>query len=392
MAALVLARRSIARTRSLGLQRMTAGSSTSLASLGSLGSLSTLSSRPMGFGQLSVAHFSSAPSGGQPSFTVDAAKPGAANLADLSPEALAQLGIQVPEEQPAIISIWPDWLTNSVPVELYTDYLNMLHHSLHMPWWATVIGATITVRLACAPLVINHSRLLNEFQRIGQHIGFIVAVAKADKTWGSLFSMFNNIRIKMGEHGVAPVKFFLLPVATIPLFITFIVSVRKLIMTDPSFTSGGALWFPDLTVADPIYVLPVASIVCTVLSLEIGSGRLQQKLMGASAEAPASTGSGLTNIFQGFIVLLTPLFMEFPSGILLYWITGSICGSAVSALIRRPAFRQRLGMIATPVPLPPKIAAIIQRSQPAGGGSPGPTGPGGIPIVASSRKGKKRRR
>ena len=39
----------------------------------------------------------------------------------------------------------------------------------------------------------------------------------------------------------------------------------------PSMTVGGALWFTDLTVADPYYLLPITSSALFLLTVELGA-------------------------------------------------------------------------------------------------------------------------
>ncbi len=39
----------------------------------------------------------------------------------------------------------------------------------------------------------------------------------------------------------------------------------------PSLVEGGAFWFPDLTVADPYYLLPVLSSLTFLLTVELGA-------------------------------------------------------------------------------------------------------------------------
>lgn len=39
----------------------------------------------------------------------------------------------------------------------------------------------------------------------------------------------------------------------------------------PSMTVGGALWFTDLTVADPYYLLPIAASGVFLLTVELGA-------------------------------------------------------------------------------------------------------------------------
>lgn len=55
-----------------------------------------------------------------------------------------------------------------------------------------------------------------------------------------------------------------------PVFISFFIALRKMAyLPVPSLQTGGLLWFPDLTAADPFYILPLAVTGTMVLILEV---------------------------------------------------------------------------------------------------------------------------
>ena len=60
-------------------------------------------------------------------------------------------------------------------------------------------------------------------------------------------------------------------------------------MQVPSMMVGGTLWFPDLTIADPYYVLPALTSAIMMLSVHLGTA----DGMEASAFAPACCGLSL---------------------------------------------------------------------------------------------------
>ena len=66
----------------------------------------------------------------------------------------------------------------------------------------------------------------------------------------------------MTENNVRPFSTMLGALVQIPLWMTFFFTLRGILARthDPhGFNEGGALWFPDLTVADPYYILPVVT-------------------------------------------------------------------------------------------------------------------------------------
>ena len=55
-----------------------------------------------------------------------------------------------------------------------------------------------------------------------------------------------------------------------PFFISFFLAVRGLANYPlESMMYGGTLWFPDLTVADPYYILPVFTAVTMFITMEV---------------------------------------------------------------------------------------------------------------------------
>ena len=55
-----------------------------------------------------------------------------------------------------------------------------------------------------------------------------------------------------------------------PFFISFFLGIRGLANYPlESMMYGGILWFPDLSVADPYYVLPVFTAVTMFITMEV---------------------------------------------------------------------------------------------------------------------------
>ena len=79
--------------------------------------------------------------------------------------------------------------------------------------------------------------------------------------------------------------------------------------SEPTFTEGGLLWFQNLSVHDPYFILPVVSAVTMLLSMEITSKNL-----------PAQ---------QRWIMRLLPFIITvvtwtFPAGLFVYWIANNV--------------------------------------------------------------------
>ncbi|KAH6695802.1 hypothetical protein F5X68DRAFT_32329 [Plectosphaerella plurivora] len=106
-----------------------------------------------------------------------------------------------------------------------------------------------------------------------------------------------------------------------------------------SLTTGGMLWFHDLTVADPYTILPV------ILSLSFLHNVLPKGLEDIRSVFMPSKAENLTlraksrTTFRRMLVLVAVmapfLTMNLPAGMLLYWCWSSSLGSVNSAILSR---------------------------------------------------------
>ncbi|RYP12133.1 hypothetical protein DL767_011469 [Monosporascus sp. MG133] len=123
------------------------------------------------------------------------------------------------------------------------------------------------------------------------------------------------------------------------------------VAAEPSLTTGGCLWFPDLTVADPWHVLPLVLSGILVLNLwpRSAAGRRQLLNMGNTAapggQEPATSDNNLTSgarfragLHRGLMLvslMMGPLTMDLPAALHLYWISSSAVSWATGNVLRR---------------------------------------------------------
>lgn len=106
---------------------------------------------------------------------------------------------------------------------------------------------------------------------------------------------------------------------------------------EQSLAVEGALWFPDLLVPDPLLILPFALSGAAFLNIYY-----QSILAKGMTESKWQTR--IQNIFKIIALAIGPLTLQVPSGILVYWISSSLCavGSSMALeayLPRAPPFK-----------------------------------------------------
>ncbi|KAH0852926.1 hypothetical protein HID58_093603, partial [Brassica napus] len=85
-----------------------------------------------------------------------------------------------------------------------------------------------------------------------------VTMAEGQKKMKNLFK----------EYGVTPFTPMKGMLIQGPLFICFFLAIRNMAEKVPSFQTGGALWFTDLTTPDSLYILPVLTALTFLITVE----------------------------------------------------------------------------------------------------------------------------
>lgn len=116
---------------------------------------------------------------------------------------------------------------------------------------------------------------------------------------------------------------------------------------EPSLTTGGILWFPDLTVADPWHVLPLALSAIFIVNLwpktvagrqavfNMDSGDPSDSDLKPNPNRSARTRLGLHRGLFITSFLIGPITMDFPAALHLYWISSSALSWGTQKMLDR---------------------------------------------------------
>ena len=120
------------------------------------------------------------------------------------------------------------------------------------------------------------------------------------------------------KYGVNPLAGCLPMLIQLPIFLALFNALRT------SWSLHGAdfvFWITDLSSKDPYYILPI--LMGAVMFF-------QQK-----NNMPAGTDPAQAAMFKYMPVFFTVLFMNFPSGLVLYWLTNSLLTFGIQTLVNR---------------------------------------------------------
>jgi YidC/Oxa1 family membrane protein insertase len=261
---------------------------------------------------------------------------------------------------------------------VFEAVLKFFHNSVGVPWGWSIVLLTIVIRAILMPLTIKQFHSMQKLQRVAPELKKIQAKYKDDKQ-----RQQQEMMKLYQEHGVNPFGSCLPLVAQLPVFISLYYMLRTDLRTDicPAIQRahnhgilstahtvacgphGGA---GVLVISDLTNKATGATLIALII-LYVGSQLASQLLMSTPQMDKT----------QRNMMLLLPLFfviiiINFPAGVLVYWITTNLWTIAQQYVVRR-----RLGPM-TPLTAAEGDGGPPQRGGGSGGGpSAGDNGAGG---------------
>lgn len=204
------------------------------------------------------------------------------------------------------------------PIGLLQYALEFLHVSCGLPWWGAIIASTICMRICLTPLVVIAQRNSAKMQAVMpqmQAIQVKMTEARQMGNAGETARYSQELMQLMAREKVNPLKNMLVPMAQAPIFISYFIGIRRMVNAPvESLHTGGELWFTDLTLADPYFLLPL--LTCSTMALTIHLGVDGMNLNMAN-------GHIIKYVLRGVPVIIFPLIMNFPTAMVIYWSTSN---------------------------------------------------------------------
>jgi YidC/Oxa1 family membrane protein insertase len=182
--------------------------------------------------------------------------------------------------------------------------LEYFHDSWGLAWWLSIALVTVIVRSLLFPLTIKQVRSMRSMQDLKPDMDRIRAQFKDNRQrqQEELMKLYQ-------ERNVNPLGGCLPLLVQMPIFITMFYVIRGFGAEHPSFTEGGILWFQNLAVQDPTYILPILSAVTLLAASEITSKHIDPQQRWLMRALPV--------VFIAFTYY-------FPAGLFVYWITSNL--------------------------------------------------------------------
>jgi YidC/Oxa1 family membrane protein insertase len=189
--------------------------------------------------------------------------------------------------------------------------LNFFHRYAHN-YGVAIILVTVVVKILFYPLTHKSMKSMTAMQRLQPQMKTIREKYRKDPQ-----AMNKEMMALYKKHGVNPMGGCLPILFQIPVFWAL---YKVLAMAIELRQAPFVLWITDLSVADPWKVTPIL----------MGVSMFAQQKM-----TPTATDPRQAQMMLFLPVVFTFFFLNFPSGLVLYWLTNNLLTIAQQYFIRR---------------------------------------------------------
>src|SRR5215210_918260 len=185
---------------------------------------------------------------------------------------------------------------------------------LGAPWWLSIALLTVVVRSLLFPLTVKQVKNMRAMQDLRPAMDKIRAQFPNNRQ-----RQQEEIMRLYQERKINPLGGCLPILVQMPVFIGIFYVIRQfggytigdrtVPPMEPSFHDGGILWFQNLSVADPLHLLPIISALTMLAATEITAKNIDPQQRWLMRLLPIG---------------ITIFLFNFPAGLFVYWITSNL--------------------------------------------------------------------
>lgn len=205
-----------------------------------------------------------------------------------------------------------DWGWFKVIAKPLYHALVWFHGVLFGSWALAVIALTLALKLATFPLANKSYHSMAKMKKLQPRI-----TALKERYGNDQQAMAQEMMKIYREEKVNPVSGCWPIFIQIPIFF----AMYKVVLVAFEFRHAPlGLWMHDMSAADPFFVLPVLMGISMYVQFRLN---------------PAPTDPIQASMFKWMPALMTVMFLWFPSGLVLYWLTNNILSIVQQVIIMR---------------------------------------------------------
>jgi membrane protein insertase Oxa1/YidC/SpoIIIJ len=164
------------------------------------------------------------------------------------------------------------WAWAAPAINLTAAWLITSKTALGVSWLPFIVGCGFGVRLMLAPFMFRQMVLINKMSHASPYFRLAFMLFSKSKlplhqrvyhTGRAVFNYARQTEVSLG-------KFYFYNLIQLPVFVTMIMSFRKLAFEQEDMAGAGMLWFPNLNEADPYMILPIMATLLNYFNLGRG--------------------------------------------------------------------------------------------------------------------------
>lgn len=224
---------------------------------------------------------------------------------------------------------------------LVQSLLVSMHEATGLDWWSTIMVTTLGMRMATLPVMVSQIKNTYRMSQARPELEELMAQVKDEQARGNPHAAMEHQQRVLAiwkKYNCNPLKSLGGMFVQAPIFIGFFSALRGLAAHKlPSMTEGGALWFTDLTVADPTYMLPALAGLSFLLTIELGAA---DGMEGQTDEMRTR----MKNVMR-VVALSVPLVSTaLPASVFMYWTASNIFSLAQTLMLKVPGVKRLVGL------------------------------------------------
>jgi len=259
-------------------------------------------------------------------------------------------------------------------IDLSEVILKFFHDQVGFGWGASIIAMTVAIRLAILPLTFKGVLGMQELQRLQPELKKIQERYKDDKQ-----RMQQETMRFYQEHKVNPLSSCLPLLLQIPFFIALFYLLRGEEFKEDIRGAESFLFIPDLGAPG------TGAVLAALIVLYVGTQ------LGASLVSLATADKTQKRIFLALPFVFVFFILNFPTGLIVYWITTNVWTVGQTLLVRKLFPKpEPLDLDAAEATKPARGKPATEASKLAAGDGAATDGKGGGEKVAAGSGGNGR--
>ncbi|ROT39038.1 hypothetical protein SODALDRAFT_350294 [Sodiomyces alkalinus F11] len=224
------------------------------------------------------------------------------------------------------------------PTSMMQWILEHVHIYTGLPWWGSILTTSVLVRIALFKPTLTAQQATAKLQAVSSTPEYkaakdrMTAAAAAGNTTEMMEA--RQVVTLLNKRGGVNVFASLWSFLQIPVgYGAFRILNGMGKLPVPGFEDGGFLWFTDLGVSDPFFILPLGTSLMMLATLRAGS-----------KFAPPQTQAQMKLMAFILVPMSAVLTSWLPAAVQWYFLTTTTLGYGQNVIFQNPAFRRLAGL------------------------------------------------